>query len=142
MNDHRRQCEGVTLLEVLIVMMLISTATLGLLSLHQQMKAQSQLAAQWQNAEQLASVQLTRWRQQALTQGTKFAEQWQDGGQQQGVFFLHWKMTLPLGQDCYVVQLDVDWQDAQKLPHSLQFNMVYSRFGVDMMANQVSGGLN
>ena len=118
-------CAGVTLLEVLMVMALMTTATLGLLSLHQQMKVQAHLALQWQQAEQLASEQLTLWQKDALLQGTEFVQHWHDGERHNGVFSLSWTMTEPLVQGIYVVQLDVRWQDSQQQPHLLTFRMVY-----------------
>lgn len=132
MSLNGGRTSGISLLEVLVVMVIMSMSTLGLLALHQQMARAAHLTEQSLKAEQLATQQLVQWQKKSLTADSGVP--WQDGAKQTGEYDVQWWVTQPINPDSYLIKLEVSWESAeQDKRYSLHFMTIYTHVGLSMI---------
>ena len=121
---------GISLIEVLVSMTLISVTLLTLMKAHLYLQQHSQYAHHVLEAQALADNQLQSWRmwQLAATDESMWS-QWGSGYQQVGDYQMRWQVQSHLGDLVRQVDITVSWQERNGASQSITLQSQLSRAG-------------
>ena len=127
MNHKQR---GLSLIEVLVSMTLISVTLLTLMKAHLYLQQHSQYARQAIAAQALAENKLQQWRLWQLPEVSEDVWlQWGAGEEQVDGYVMSWQVESQLGGLVKHVEMSVSWQERSGKEQSMTFFSQFSRRG-------------
>ncbi|WP_342607399.1 type IV pilus modification PilV family protein [Vibrio tritonius] len=127
MNHKQR---GLSLIEVLVSMTLISVTLLTLMKAHLYLHQHSQYARQAIAAQALAEKKLQQWRLWQLPEVSEDVWlRWGDGEEQVDGYVVSWQVESQLSGLVKNVEMSVSWQERSGKEQSMTFFSQFSRRG-------------
>ncbi|WP_068714431.1 type IV pilus modification PilV family protein [Vibrio tritonius] len=127
MNHKQR---GLSLIEVLVSMTLISVTLLTLMKAHLYLQQHSQYARQAIAAQALAEKKLQQWRLWQLPEVSEDVWlRWGDGEEQVDGYVVSWQVESQLSGLVKNVEMSVSWQERSGKEQSMTFFSQFSRRG-------------
>lgn len=127
MNHKQR---GLSLIEVLVSMTLISVTLLTLMKAHLYLQQHSQYARQAIAAQALAENKLQQWRLWQLPEVNEDVWlRWGDGEEQVDGYVVSWQVESQLSGLVKNVEMSVSWQERSGKEQSMTFFSQFSRRG-------------
>lgn len=127
MNHKQR---GLSLIEVLVSMTLISVTLLTLMKAHLYLQQHSQYARQAIAAQALAENKLQQWRLWQLPEVSEDVWlRWEDGEEQVDGYVVSWQVESQLSGLVKNVEMSVSWQERSGKEQSMTFFSQFSRRG-------------
>ena len=127
MNHKQR---GLSLIEVLVSMTLISVTLLTLMKAHLYLQQHSQYARHAIAAQALAENKLQQWRLWQLPEVSEDVWlQWGAGEEQVDGYVMSWQVESQLGGLVKHVEMSVSWQERSGKEQSMTFFSQFSRRG-------------
>ncbi|MCA2014512.1 prepilin-type N-terminal cleavage/methylation domain-containing protein [Vibrio tritonius] len=127
MNHKQR---GLSLIEVLVSMTLISVTLLTLMKAHLYLQQHSQYARQAIAAQALAENKLQQWRLWQLPEVSEDVWlRWGDGEEQVDGYVVSWQVESQLSGLVKNVEMSVSWQERSGKEQSMTFFSQFSRRG-------------